>query len=260
VAVTTALDRYSARRLPLSASSSDLHSTRVYCWPHGPGAVAVCCRPSCAPSPAALAVGVVLVDAAGCCAAHVMHLVACLQQLPPLCSAGRAFWRLNTMEAHTKRLTEELQFYSTHVDLVCCLVSAALQGMCAHFWFVLVGMCVLTGMTQCVCCWAGSRGPTPTPQLSVEDQIGDGGQQWRQSPGWLCACGCVCCEVTRASVCDAGCFSYLATSWLNCLAAEGSSWHVCRLSIAIGLAVLCIVTFGSHLALYWHQYSLTPST
>jgi hypothetical protein len=36
-------------------------------------------------------------DTTGYCAALVMHVVACLQQLPPLCSACRAFWRLNTI-------------------------------------------------------------------------------------------------------------------------------------------------------------------
>jgi hypothetical protein len=31
---------------------------------------------------------------------------------------------------------------------------------------------LLTGMTQCVSCWAGSRGPIPTLQQVVGNQIG----------------------------------------------------------------------------------------
>jgi hypothetical protein len=49
---------FTARRFPLSASSSDLRTTRLYCRPYAPGAVAVHCRPSSARLPDTLAAGV----------------------------------------------------------------------------------------------------------------------------------------------------------------------------------------------------------
>jgi hypothetical protein len=104
---------------------------------------------------------------------------------PVQCSSGILAIEHNT-EAHMKRLAEEPRVSPhTHGSMftwtwyaASCLQHCRACG--APFWFVDVGMYVLTGMTQCVC----AAGPAAGDQLQHHDlwgtKFGDGGRQWRR--------------------------------------------------------------------------------